>query len=159
MPGSCTWAISVQNIRRTLFASDNYALGVLVYTLNYFYSLCPCSPIEIMTSCMHFCFLIHSLHLFVFLIHFGLRKKKIHLIIRVWRASGWLSQLSIWFLISARVMVSLFMGLSPRLGSELMVQSLRGILSLPLSLHFSCSPFPSVSENKEINIKKKSMEK
>ena len=46
------------------------------------------------------------------------------------RAPGWLSWLS---MISAQVMISWFMGSSPALGSVLTVQSLLGVLSLPLS--------------------------
>ena len=54
---------------------------------------------------------------------------------------GWLSQLSIWLLILAQVMISRFVSLSPALGSALTVQSLFGILSLPLphSHMYSCA--------------------
>ena len=50
-------------------------------------------------------------------------------------APGWLSQLSIQLLISARVMISEFMESSPALGSVLTAWSLLGILSPPLSAH------------------------
>ena len=60
---------------------------------------------------------------------------------------GWLSQLSIRLLISAQVMISLFVGSSPTSGSVLTVQSLCGIDSpFPLSL----SPPHSLSkQNKQ----------
>ena len=48
-------------------------------------------------------------------------------------APSWLSQLSIQLLISAQAMISRFMNSSPASGSLLTVQSLLGILSLPLS--------------------------
>ena len=48
-------------------------------------------------------------------------------------APGWLSCLSIRFLISAQVMISWFMTLSPASSSALTVQSLLGILSPSLS--------------------------
>ena len=44
---------------------------------------------------------------------------------------GWLSQLSIWLLISAQAMISWFMSSNPASGSVLTVRSLLGILSLP----------------------------
>ena len=59
-------------------------------------------------------------------------------------APGWLSQLSIRLLITDQVMISWFMSLSSMSGSELAVQSLLGILSLPLFLPLSYS----VSQNK-----------
>ena len=43
---------------------------------------------------------------------------------------GWLSQLNVWLLISAQVMISQFMGLSPMCGSVLTTWSLLRILSL-----------------------------
>ena len=45
---------------------------------------------------------------------------------------GGLSQLSVWLLTSAQVMISRFIGLSPALGSALTVWSLLGILSSSL---------------------------
>ena len=51
----------------------------------------------------------------------------------VWGAPGWLSWLSIQLLILAQVMILQFMRSSPELGSVLTVQSLLGILFLPLS--------------------------
>ena len=63
--------------------------------------------------------------------------------IKMPRAPGWLSQLGIELLISAQVMISRFVGLSPVSGSLLMVQSLLGTLSLPLSFSLSLSlPLP-----------------
>ena len=56
-------------------------------------------------------------------------------------APGWLSKLNVELLISAQVMISQFMSLSPTSGSVLTVWSLLGILFLSLSL----SPPPSVS--------------
>ena len=50
------------------------------------------------------------------------------------RAPDWLSWLGVWLLISAQVMISQFVGLSPVSGSVLTAQSLPGILSLSLSL-------------------------
>ena len=50
----------------------------------------------------------------------------------------WMAQLVECLLISAQVMISWFMGLSPTLGSALAPQSLLGILSL-LSLPLHCS--------------------
>ena len=47
---------------------------------------------------------------------------------------GWLSWLSVWLLVSAQVMISQFVSLSPTLGSTLIMQSLLGVLSLSLSL-------------------------
>ena len=49
-------------------------------------------------------------------------------------APGWLSRLGVWLLISAQVMISGLVRLSPVLGSALTVQGLLGILSLSLSL-------------------------
>ena len=49
-------------------------------------------------------------------------------------ALGWLSQLNIWLLTLAQVMISWFMSSSPTSGSSLTAQSLLGILSLPLSV-------------------------
>ena len=46
---------------------------------------------------------------------------------------GWLSWLSIWLLLLAQVVISLFMSSSPTSGSVLTVWSLLGILSLSLS--------------------------
>ena len=46
---------------------------------------------------------------------------------------GWLGQLSLWLLISARVMISRSVGSSPASDSTLTPLSLLGILSLPLS--------------------------
>ena len=60
---------------------------------------------------------------------------------------GWLSQLSVGLLVSARVMVSWFVSSSPTLGSMLTVWSLLGTLSFPLSL---CSS-PSVGLPIKIN--------
>ena len=51
------------------------------------------------------------------------------------REPGWPSQLSIQLLISAQVMISQFLGLSPLSGSALSAQGLLEIFSLPLSLH------------------------
>ena len=48
-------------------------------------------------------------------------------------ASGWLSRLSIQFLVLAQVMISRFIGSSPASGSVLRERSLLGILSLSLS--------------------------
>ena len=48
-------------------------------------------------------------------------------------APRWHSRLSVRLLISAQVMISQFVSSSPASGSVLMVQSLLGILSLPLS--------------------------
>ena len=47
--------------------------------------------------------------------------------------------LSIWLLVSAQIMISWFINLSPTSGSVLTAQSLLGILSLPLSLPLPCS--------------------
>ena len=60
---------------------------------------------------------------------------------------GWLSRVSIWLLIWAQVTISRFMGSSPALGSVLTVQSLRGILSLPLPCVFSLSLSQSLSQS------------
>ena len=46
---------------------------------------------------------------------------------------GWLSRLSGRLLVSAQVMISRFLSLSPTSGSALTMWSLLGILSLPLS--------------------------
>ena len=46
-------------------------------------------------------------------------------------APGWLSRLSIQLLVSAQVLISLFVGLSPVLSPALTAQSLLGILSRP----------------------------
>ena len=58
---------------------------------------------------------------------------------------GWLSQLSVGLLVSAQVMISHFVGSSPASSSVPTVQSLLGILSLPLSappLLFLSRPCP-----------------
>ena len=52
----------------------------------------------------------------------------------IWGALGGLSQLSIQLLVSTWVMISQFVGSNPALGSVLMVQSLLGVVFLPLSL-------------------------
>ena len=59
-------------------------------------------------------------------------------------------QVSVGLLISAQVMISRFVRLSPESGSLLTVQSLLGILFLPLSLPLphACSLTPSLSQNK-----------
>ena len=49
-------------------------------------------------------------------------------------APGWLGRLGVRLLISAQVLISRFVGLSPTSGSTLTVQGLLGILSPPLSL-------------------------
>ena len=63
-------------------------------------------------------------------------------------------------LVSAQVMISQFVGLSPMWGSALTAWSLLGIFSLPLSLtlpHLSaCACSLSLSLSKQINFKKKS---
>ena len=64
------------------------------------------------------------------------------------RGTGWLSQLSIQLLILAQVMISWFVSSSPTSGSELTVQNLLGILSLPLSLRLPNSYFLPLSPNK-----------
>ena len=75
-------------------------------------------------------------------------------------APGWLSQLRLWLLVSAQVMISRFMGSSPVSGSVLSVWSLLGILSLSVSLSLSLSLCSSpahvhtLSQNKKINTKK-----
>ena len=57
-----------------------------------------------------------------------------------WGASGWLSRLGVWLLVLVQVMISWFMGSSSTSGSELVVQSLLGTLSLwPSSLSHSLS--------------------
>ena len=72
------------------------------------------------------------------------------------RAPGWLSQLSIWLLISVQVMISQFMRSSPESGSTLTELSLLEILSLSLSLSLSLCPSPaSLSQNKETLKKRK----
>ena len=60
------------------------------------------------------------------------------LYLRKVQAPEWLSWLSVWFLVSAQVMISQFMKWSPASGSVLTVRSLLGILSLPLSLPLPC---------------------
>ena len=62
---------------------------------------------------------------------------------------GWLSWLNIQLLISAQVMISLFVGSNPMLSSVLTAQGLLGILSLSLSLHTS----PAKKTNKQTNKK------
>ena len=72
-------------------------------------------------------------------------------------APGWLSQLGVWLLILAQVMISWFVGLSPTLGSQLQLHAGSGeptwdslslflSLSLPHSCHLSLSL--SLSQNK-----------
>ena len=51
---------------------------------------------------------------------------------------AWVAQLGVKLLVSARVMISQFVDLSPASGSVLTAQSLLGILPLPLSLPFPC---------------------
>ena len=72
-------------------------------------------------------------------------------------APEWFSQLGNRLLVLARVMISWFVGSSPTSGSKLMVWSLLEILSLSLSLSFcpssACSL--SLSQDKELSIKKK----
>ena len=68
---------------------------------------------------------------------------------------GWFSQLSLWLLVSAQVMISQFVSSSPASGPVMSPQSLLGILSLSLSL----CPLPRSlclchSQNKEVNLKK-----
>ena len=53
-------------------------------------------------------------------------------------APGWLGRLGVRLLISAQVLISRFVGLSPTSGSTLTVQGLLGILSPPLSLPLPC---------------------
>ena len=60
-----------------------------------------------------------------------------HLIFRIRTltgAPGWLSQLSVQLSISAQVMISRFVGLSPTSGPVLIAPSLLGILSPSLSV-------------------------
>ena len=57
----------------------------------------------------------------------------------------WLGLLSIRFLISAQVVISWLMGLSPMSDSTVTAQRLLGIISLPLSLSL---PFSSPSLSK-----------
>ena len=72
---------------------------------------------------------------------------------KLWTRGTCVAQLSIWLLISAQVMISRFVRLSPTSGSALTVWSLLGILSLPLSLP---SPVHYLSKiNKEALKKKK----
>ena len=52
-------------------------------------------------------------------------------------ALGWPSQLGVRLLVSARVVISWFVRLSPTLGSVLAVRNLLEILSLSLSLSLS----------------------
>ena len=61
---------------------------------------------------------------------------------------GWLSWLNIWLLILARVMISLFVSLSPALGSARTVWSLLGILS------FCPSPTRSLSLSLSLSLSK-----
>ena len=63
-------------------------------------------------------------------------------------APGPLSRSGVWLLISAQVMTSLFVGLSPVLGSGLPALSLLGILSLSLSLSAPLAPSLSLRVNK-----------
>ena len=60
---------------------------------------------------------------------------------------GWLSWLSIRLLVSAQVVISLFVGSSPVSGSALTIWNLLGILSLSISLSVSLSL--SLSQNKQ----------
>ena len=66
-------------------------------------------------------------------------------------APGWLSGLSSRLLVSAQVMISWFVSLSPALGSARIAPSLLGILSLPLSLPLPHSCSLSLSLSKQIN--------
>ena len=75
---------------------------------------------------------------------------------------GWLSRLSVWLLVLARVMISWFLGLSLTLGSVLLVRSLLRILSLCLclclclSLSLSLSPLPcSLSHSLSLSLSPK----
>ena len=72
-------------------------------------------------------------------------------------APGCLSWLNLQLLISAQIMISQLVRLSPTMGSALTAQSLLGILSLFLctsTAHILC-----LSQNKYINISKKLTEK
>ena len=66
-------------------------------------------------------------------------RMKVSFKLRIIGVPGWCSQLSIWLLISAQVMISQFVSSSPTSGSALMVWRLLGILSLLL-----CVPHPLV---------------
>ena len=68
------------------------------------------------------------------------------------RAPGWLSWLSVQLLVSAHVMTSQFVTLSPMSGSVPTVRSLLGLLSLFLSL--SAPLLFSLSQNEKIHVKK-----
>ena len=65
---------------------------------------------------------------------------------------GWLSWLDIRLLISAQVMISQFLGLSPTLGSALAVWSLLGILPLSL-LSLSVSALPLLVHVRSLPLK------
>ena len=70
-------------------------------------------------------------------------------------APGWLSWLSVQILVSARIMISWLMSLSPASGSALTVWSLLGILSLFLSLlSLPCSRAVSLCLKKKKKEKK-----
>ena len=62
---------------------------------------------------------------------------------------GWLSQVSVWLLISAQGMISQFVGSSPALGSVLAVGSLLGILSPSLFAPPLLLLCVSLSQNKK----------
>ena len=71
----------------------------------------------------------------------------------VYGAPEWVSQLSIWLLISPQVMISRFMKLSPALGSVLTVWSLLTILSLSLSLSpLSLTPFAPLPHSQPFSL-------
>ena len=65
---------------------------------------------------------------------------------------GWLNRLSVWLLVSAQVMISWFMGLSPSSGSVITAWSLLGILSFSLSL--SLCPSPAYALSLSLSLKK-----
>ena len=67
----------------------------------------------------------------------------------------WTAWLSVQLLISAQVVISWFVGLSPVSGSALSVQSLLEMLSLHLSLFLLC--VHALSQNKYIKIQKKNI--
>ena len=67
-------------------------------------------------------------------------------------APGWLSKLNVELLISAQVMISQFMSLSPTSGSVLTVWGLLGILSFSFSLSLSLSPPLSLSVSLSVSL-------